>query len=349
MTYLGNHTNKNKAFKLTRLNATSPLHNKGIFSASVKFLLRVGIGNPLHTVKVSEVKGLVRKVHTGTTRQLGYYLAGLIEGDGSIILRNGDREKTSPKFVFTFAKSEIPMYDRLREILGTGVIYIEKKAKGEVCRYSITNADAVIKTINLVNGKFRTPKIQALYKAIDNLNKWRNANITKLPLDSSSLDSNAWLAGFIDTDGHFSIKLTGIYGSDELETRGRVQCVFSINQSELNRVTGESNVPFMTELAKLFQVNLLHKIEKASISRGPAKSISFFAQSDAKHYIIVAYLSRFPLMSSKHLNFLSFLKGLSYLGRQLSRQEILELRTIKSQMNKKRTDFTWDHLNNYYS
>jgi len=63
------------------------------------------------------------------------------------------------------------------------------------------------------------------------------------------------------------------------------------------------------ELAKLFQVNLLHKIEKASISRGQAgKSISFFAQSDAKHYIIVAYLSRFPLMSSNHLNFLSFFK-----------------------------------------
>ena len=44
------------------------------------------------------------------------------------------------------------------------------------------------------------------------------------------------------TDGHFSIKLTGGYGSDDSESRGRVQCVFSINQSELNRTTGESNV-----------------------------------------------------------------------------------------------------------
>jgi len=327
LTLLGDPTNKTIALKLTRIYPTSPLH----------------------TVKVNLDKFLVRKVHTITTGQLGYYLAGLIEGDGSIILRKGEREKISPKIVFTFAKSEIPMYEKLREILGTGVIYIEKRVKGEVCRFSITNADEVIKIINLVNGKFRTPKIQALYKAIDNLNKWRNANIIKLPLDTSSLDSNAWLAGFIDTDGHFSIKLTGIYGSDELETRGRVQCVFSINQSEANRVTGESNAPFMTEVAKLFQVNLLHKIEKASVSRGSANSISFFAQSDAKHYIIVSYLSKFPLMSSKHLNFLSFLKGLSYLGRKLSREEILEIRAIKGQMNKKRTYFTWDHLNNFYS
>jgi len=80
------------------------------------------------------------------------------------------------------------MYEKIQKILNTGVIYSEQRG---VCRYSITNADMVIKTISLVNGKFRTPKILALYKAIDNLNKWRNANIVKLPLDTSSLDTNA--------------------------------------------------------------------------------------------------------------------------------------------------------------
>ena len=60
-----------------------------------------------------------------------------------------------------------------------------------MCRYNITNADAVINVINLVNGKFRTPKIQALHNAINNLNKWRNANLLKLPLDTSNIDSNA--------------------------------------------------------------------------------------------------------------------------------------------------------------
>jgi hypothetical protein len=49
----------------------------------------------------------------------------------------------------------------------------------------------VTNVINLVNGKFRTPKILALHKAIDNLNKFRETNLDKLPLDTSSLDSNA--------------------------------------------------------------------------------------------------------------------------------------------------------------
>ena len=143
--------------------------------------------------------------------------------------------------------------------------------KRGVCRYTITNPFSVIHIINLVNGKFRTSKFQALYKAIDNVNKWRNANLVKLPLDTSCLDSNAWLAGFIDTDGHFSIKLTSGYGSDDSESRGRVQCVFSINQSELNRTTGESNVFFMTELAEFFKVNLNYKVCNSAFFKSQLK------------------------------------------------------------------------------
>lgn len=60
-----------------------------------------------------------------------------------------------------------------------------------VCRYAITNPYSVIHIINLVNGKFRTAKINALYKAIDNVNKWRNANLLKLRLDTSNLEYNA--------------------------------------------------------------------------------------------------------------------------------------------------------------
>lgn len=286
-----------------------------------------------------------RSYYTGDTNQLGYYIAGLIEGDGSIILRKGDKEKTSPKIVFTFGINELTMYNKLKDILNTGSINIEKRG---VCRYSITNADAVISLINMVNGKFRTPKIIALYKAIDNLNRWRNANLVGLPLDTSNLEDNAWLAGFIDSDGHFSIKLTGCYSSDDSNIRGRVQCVFSINQSELNRVTGMSNVPFMTILANFFQVNLNYKTEKSVTFKEDAKKVVFFAQSDRKHYIITSYLTKFPLMTSKHLNYLAFFKGLNYLGKRLTSEEILEVRALKNSMNNKRTEYDWAHLNKFY-
>jgi len=42
-------------------------------------------------------------------------------------------------------------------------------------------------------------------------------------------------------------------------------------------------------------------------------------------------------MSSKYLNYLSFFKGLNYLGKRLTNEETTEIRTIKNSMNNKRT------------
>lgn len=104
----------------------------------------------------------------------------------------------------------------------------------------------------------------------------RSANIVKLPLNTSSLYSNALLAAFIDADGHFSIKLTGGYGSYYSLLHGRVQCVFSINQSEFNRRTAESNVPFITVLASFFQVNINYKLVTYPLLKKSAILFVFF-------------------------------------------------------------------------
>jgi hypothetical protein len=95
----------------------------------------------------------------------------------------------------------------------------------------------------------------------------------------------------------------------------------------------------MTELAPFFYVNLNHKVANSPLFKEPAKTIVFFAQSDRKHYIITSYLTKFPLMSSKYLNYLSFFKGLNSLGKRLTEQEILEIRAIKNSMNNSRTEY----------
>jgi hypothetical protein len=63
----------------------------------------------------------------------------------------------------------------------------------------------------------------------------------------------------------------------------------------------------MTKLAEFFQVNLNYKTENSPLFKEPAKKVVIFAQSDQKHYIITSYLTKFPLMTSKHLNYLYFL------------------------------------------
>lgn len=71
-------------------------------------------------------------------------------------------------------------------------------------------------------------KKKYLSRAIDYVNILHNANIEKLPLDKSNIESNAWLAGFSDAHGQFKISLKGNYGlnkSISLKT-GRVKCIF---------------------------------------------------------------------------------------------------------------------------
>jgi len=55
----------------------------------------------------------------------------------------------------------------------------------------------------------RTNKIFTLHKLIDWLNiKDKDLNIEKKGLNTNSLISDAWLSGFIDADGHFSVRTT---------------------------------------------------------------------------------------------------------------------------------------------
>lgn len=131
--------------------------------------------------------------------------------------------------------------------------------------------------------------------------------------------------------------------------RARVKCVFSINQSEVNRITDESNEPFNPQLAKFFQVNLLYKKGKNVKFKSPAKLVVFYAQANKNQFNIISYLNKYPLMSSKHFNFICFVKAVEYLGKRLSVQQVKDVCLLKQSMNSKRTEFTWDQVNNFYN
>jgi LAGLIDADG endonuclease len=133
-----------------------------------------------------------------------------------------------------------------------------------------------------------------------------------------------------DADGNFHISLEGTYGSNNSLARGRVKCTFSIKQRVTDKPTGLSCVPFMSEIAKFFQCKINYKSDN---------EMTFLVQADNIHYLTKSYFNKYPLMTSKHLNYLCFLQALDYLGRRLTDKEILEIQSIKNSMNKKRTTF----------
>ncbi|PVZ96508.1 hypothetical protein BB558_007595 [Smittium angustum] len=138
------------------------------------------------------------------------YLAGLIEGDGSIIVPKSDRDnkgkKRYPSIQIAFNTKDLPLILIIQKVLEHGSV---SKTKGKnAYRLTINNLEGWIKIVELINGYMRTPKINALYNLIDCINSNYGKNIKKLSKDNSPLISNAWLSGFIDGDGSFSIRLT---------------------------------------------------------------------------------------------------------------------------------------------
>jgi len=64
--------------------------------------------------------------------------------------------------------------------------------------------------------------------------------------------------------------------------------------------------------------------------------------------ITIEYLNKYPLLSSKYLDFKNWEKALNLYVQKLHRDPVHleEIRNLKLNMNTKRTEFNWDHINN---
>lgn len=232
----------------------------------------------------------------------------------------------NPRIRIVFHNKEKPFFEYLKGTLGMGHIYKENE---NTSRYTIAKLQDVSFIINMINGKFRTPKVYCLYKAIDLINSKYNLSIKKLPLDKGCIQSNPWLAGFVD--GCFFIYLTGKYAINKnLKGKTRVRCSFKIKQRIIDGISGMSCMPFMLNIANCFNVKI-HGIIK--------NEMSVAVQATSKQYLVQSYFEKYPLMTSKYLNYLDYIRGLNYLGRSLNKDEILEIQAIKNSMNNKRTYF----------
>lgn len=67
--------------------------------------------------------------------------------------------------MITFHVDDLPLVKKLKEILGNGII---TKVKGvNAYRFTIQGIKNLIPLINLIKGKFRSPKIKALHNLIN--------------------------------------------------------------------------------------------------------------------------------------------------------------------------------------
>jgi len=286
---------------------------------------------------------------------LGKYLAGLIEGDGSIIvpktIRNQKGKLLYPVVKITFVEKDTPLALKIKEIIGRGIIVHPKNSN--YINLLFQDIKSIQKIAVLLNGNMRTPKIEALHRLINwlNVKSIDNKKLPKLGLDNSPLGNNPWLAGFIESDGNF-------YVGFELNPKGIakiVKCYMRISQKKsykLNFKISEdknSNLEIMEKIKEFLNVKNVNEIKRV---KNNYVELAYEVRTTKKAScdLLIDYLTKYPLFSSKFQDFLDWEKAhkIRISKSYKTIEGTIKLISIKNSMNTKRTQYNWYTLNKFY-
>lgn len=171
----------------------------------------------------------------------------------------------------------------------------------------------------------RTPKHEALQRAIYWVNEYiiksKNSKLpsTKFiisnifpieckPLDEIPIERNAWLAGFTDADGNFSINVHK--RKDKNSTRVQPYFRIEIRQTyhRLPNSEGSSYFFVMSKIASYLGVNIYSRNRTLNDKMCAALRSSFTVMATTQKSLAlrttIHYFQTFPLLSSKHLDYL---------------------------------------------
>ena len=346
-------------------NKYSLFFNRYLFNLSNNFIINASLSLSNNFSNLAIKTGQQGTKINLLRSQIGPYLAGLIEGDGTIAIHdsNNNLNKYNPKIIIVFKKADLPLAKYLQNITKCGTVLI-KPDRGYVL-WQIQDIVSIFTIISIINGFMRTPKIEALNRAIIWVNNYINntTNINSLlpstklildqinileikPLDQSPIDSNAWLAGFTDADGHFSINIHKRTNKNS----SRVQLFYrlELNQNYHKSDLEGNKVSFFPIMSK---IGLFLGVTVYSRSRINKDKIyySFIVMSTNKssNSIVCDYFNKYPLLSSKLLDFRdwSYIVNLQNINKVTTSYLDTAVKT-RTDFNKTRTTFVWDHLQN---
>lgn len=235
----------------------------------------------------------------------GYYLAGLIEGDGTFsgnIIR------------IYFHINDAPLAYYIKKRIGYGVV---KNIKDKNALFYDAHIKGIIKIAELINGKLRTAEKLEKFNdnTLDHINKQLDTPLAKKPLDTSQLTSTYWLAGFTDADGSFQIKTI----------------------SRKDRKFGyEIRLKLQMDQKKEFILNQIKKEFSGYLGFRKTQNTFYYEStsfSSAKK--VINYFDHYHLLSSKHINYLKWRKVYRIIQNKehLTEKGIEKIINIKKSMN----------------
>ena len=211
-------------------------------------------------------------------KQLGHYLAGLIDGDGHF--------SSKQHLVVVFNSSHASLAFYIKKRLGFGSV--KKVNNKNAFILVVVTKKGIEKTINLINGKIRTENKfnQITNNILNNCNYTKLKETTNLKLNLNKDLKNHWLAGFSDANGSFQIKI--LNGNNKTEIR-------------LN---------FQVDQEKEGILLLIKNFLGGNIGYRKSQDTYYYSSTSfASAKKVINYFDHFHLLSSKHVNFLKWRKA----------------------------------------
>ena len=209
-----------------------------------------------------------------TDKEFGYFLAGLIEGDGWFGCK---------QLYIIFAEEDTSLAYYIKKRIGHGNIYKIKDKKA--VRYICKNKAGLLIILSLINGKLLSNhKYDQLIK--HNYSEHYSINILP-PLKKLTLD-NYWLAGFTQADGCFHIS---VVKSKTHRTGYSVRLEYSLKQND-----------------KLPLYLLYEELQKGNISQYHTGIWCYKSTGFKTAFKLISYFDKYNLFAGKYTSYLKFRK-----------------------------------------
>jgi hypothetical protein len=233
----------------------------------------------------------------------GYYLAGLIDGDGHF--------SKALQLVIVFNELDASLAFYIKEKLGYGNIHKVKNKKAIIL--VISNRIGLLKILDLISGKIRSEnKVNQINNNILS-NPYFNL-INKFTLCNNEDLNNYWLSGFSDANASFQIKIIS-----RKNERIEVRLSFQIDQKRKDLL------------------NLIQKFLGGNTYYRKSQDTFYYSSTNfgsAKK--VIKYFDTFHLLSSKHVNYLKWRKAYLIIQdkKHLSESGLNKIIKLKSTMNR---------------
>jgi len=251
------------------------------------------------------------------------YLAGLIESTGTFVLSKN--VFYSPRLLILFNSKDIFLVEALIHRTKLGVL---RRLKNGVL-WEINNKEDFIELISIINGRMRTYKIGLLHKIIG----WYNINFTRnikpLGKDTSSLDSNAWFAGFCQNKSSFKSTL---FKESRLILRYTLLVNIVISSVEDSNVESEMSnyLLLFCNISEFLKTNFITKIKRTTYVKNTFIVYAFTAESQK---ILTKYFYKFPMLGIIALDYERWLNCYNFQFNKDLKNSI-NLKEIKTNLNK---------------